>query len=219
VKNVLQLLKIGLLLTGLCILWVVTANGQCTVHNRDGGSINATIGGSLSANSQVGQTFMPCQTGEISSIAITHSNADLGSAGTYELYIALEPGSGSALPTTPVASVVLVAAPTPSQVLTFNLPTPFPVTKGTSYRFAVTNTSGGFNIRMTTPSDYSDGNTVNSFNLFSPTFDLDFEIQIQNATPSLATTPVPTLSQWGLLIFGLLIMNLSVFFVQRRELI
>lgn len=31
--------------------------------------------------------------------------------------------------------------------------------------------------------------------------------------------PVPTMSQWGLLIFGLLIMNLSVFFVQRRELI
>lgn len=31
--------------------------------------------------------------------------------------------------------------------------------------------------------------------------------------------PVPTMSQWGLLVFGLLIMNLSVFFVQRRELI
>ena len=28
--------------------------------------------------------------------------------------------------------------------------------------------------------------------------------------------PIPTLSQWGLLIFGLLIMNLGVFFVQRR---
>lgn len=40
-------------------------------------------------------------------------------------------------------------------------------------------------------------------------------------TPSLvmATAPIPTMSQWGLLIFGLLIMNLSVFFVQLRELI
>lgn len=37
--------------------------------------------------------------------------------------------------------------------------------------------------------------------------------------PIVATAPIPTMSQWGLLIFGLLIMNLSVFFVQRRELI
>lgn len=30
---------------------------------------------------------------------------------------------------------------------------------------------------------------------------------------------IPTMSQWGLLIFGLVILNLSVFFVVRRELI
>lgn len=38
-------------------------------------------------------------------------------------------------------------------------------------------------------------------------------------TPVVATAPIPTMSQWGLLIFGLLIINLSVFFVHRRELI
>lgn len=32
-------------------------------------------------------------------------------------------------------------------------------------------------------------------------------------------TPIPTMGQWGLLIFSLLIMNLSIFYVQRRELI
>jgi len=41
--------------------------------------------------------------------------------------------------------------------------------------------------------------------------------------PVIATTvavaPIPTMSQWGLLIFGLLIMNLSIFFVMRRSLI
>lgn len=37
--------------------------------------------------------------------------------------------------------------------------------------------------------------------------------------PTVATAPIPTMSQWGLLIFGLLIMNISVFFVKRRELI
>lgn len=34
-----------------------------------------------------------------------------------------------------------------------------------------------------------------------------------------AVDPVPTMSQWGLIVFGLLIMNISVFFVQRREVI
>ena len=31
--------------------------------------------------------------------------------------------------------------------------------------------------------------------------------------------PIPTMSQWGLLIFGLLIMNLGLFFLKRKELI
>ena len=31
------------------------------------------------------------------------------------------------------------------------------------------------------------------------------------------TAPIPTMSEWGLMIFGLLILNLSVFFVQRTE--
>lgn len=30
--------------------------------------------------------------------------------------------------------------------------------------------------------------------------------------------PIPTMSEWGLMIFGLLVLNLGVFFVQRREL-
>ncbi|MEM6316297.1 MAG: delta-60 repeat domain-containing protein, partial [Bacteroidota bacterium] len=40
-------------------------------------------------------------------------------------------------------------------------------------------------------------------------------------TPVVVTPsePIPTMSQWGLLIFGLIILNLSVFYVQRRALI
>ena len=36
--------------------------------------------------------------------------------------------------------------------------------------------------------------------------------------PAPQQAPIPTMSQWGLLIFGLLIMNMSVVFVQRKEL-
>lgn len=42
---------------------------------------------------------------------------------------------------------------------------------------------------------------------------------IEGSTTTASSAPIPTLSQWGLLILGLLIMNLSVFYVQRRELI
>lgn len=38
------------------------------------------------------------------------------------------------------------------------------------------------------------------------------------AAPVAATAPIPTMSQWGLMVFALLIMNLSVFFVQRSVL-
>jgi len=37
------------------------------------------------------------------------------------------------------------------------------------------------------------------------------------APPTASIAPIPTMSQWGLLIFGLLIMNVSVFFVKRME--
>jgi len=38
-----------------------------------------------------------------------------------------------------------------------------------------------------------------------------------NTDTNVATTPIPTLSSWGLLIFGLLILNFSVWFLYRIE--
>ena len=37
------------------------------------------------------------------------------------------------------------------------------------------------------------------------------------ACQSTACEPIPTMSEWGLMIFGLLVMNMSVFFVRRKE--
>lgn len=76
---------------------------------------------------------------------------------------------------------------------------------------------------------YPDGVGTSNGNYTNPTFnagvgilgtaDMTFFMIISPATPSISSTPIPTMSQWGLLIFGLLIMNLSVFYVQRSELI
>ncbi len=40
-----------------------------------------------------------------------------------------------------------------------------------------------------------------------------------SASTVVTNIPIPTISEWGLLILGLLVLNMSVFFVQRRELI
>lgn len=42
-------------------------------------------------------------------------------------------------------------------------------------------------------------------------------VVLPGAIAAAATAPIPTMSQWGLLIFGLLIMNMSVFFIGRVE--
>lgn len=66
----------------------------------------------------------------------------------------------------------------------------------------------------------SDGMTTMSYNLRGADGGGGhYGININGAAPSVTDIPIPTMSQWGLLIFGLLIMNLSVFFVQRRVLI
>ena len=36
-------------------------------------------------------------------------------------------------------------------------------------------------------------------------------------TPSITPSVIPTISQWGLLIFGLLLLNLGIIFVYRKE--
>lgn len=47
-------------------------------------------------------------------------------------------------------------------------------------------------------------------------FPFDFKIACPVPIPS--SEPIPSMSQWGLLIFGLLLLNLSIFFIRSREL-
>jgi len=36
-------------------------------------------------------------------------------------------------------------------------------------------------------------------------------------TPTIDTAPIPTMSEWGLLVFSLLVLNLGVFFIYKKE--
>lgn len=48
---------------------------------------------------------------------------------------------------------------------------------------------------------------------------VSFAFSGTDLTPPPTADPIPTMSEWGMLIFGLLILNLGLFYVQRRELI
>jgi len=45
------------------------------------------------------------------------------------------------------------------------------------------------------------------------------EVQLSTAAQATAGSSIPTMSQWGLLVFGLLVLNFGLFFVRQRELI
>lgn len=181
-------------------------NAQCTPHTADAGNGFLVT---RSANELQGQTFLACADGEITSVSIGFISPS--GAGTYELYLAIDPGNGMPITPTPVASIMQAGAFGPS--LTFNLNNPFPVLDdGTLYRLAVTNTTNNFAMRVNVPSDYADGDFVNRFNNYNSDFDLDFEVNIQPPSSSNPTS-VPTLSQWGLIILALLLMTLGTLYL------
>lgn len=113
-------------------------------------------------------------------------------------------------------------------VVIINLTPHFPVVNGNLYRMQFGQVGAGSaridaNFGFGGADTYIGGvgveasNYDNTANLGSEA-DMNFSFGITPAPPP-TTAPIPTMSQWGLLSFGLLIMNISVFFVQHRALI
>lgn len=203
--------KTNLQLLTLFLLFIFSASlqSQCTVHTRDGGDFSS---GLCPANTPMGQTFTACSNGFVTSISLTHSQSflgDIGSAGTYELYMTVEPGAGLAVTATHiVATEVVPTTPTVGQVLTFNLTAPFPVQNdGTLYRFVATNTTGGSVLAFQTGDDFAGGGVMDHANNFIAAQDIDFGMVIDPGNL------VPTLSEWGLIILALLIMNIIMLYI------
>jgi len=195
----------------LFFLNLTTINGQnCSVHGIDGGTNGFTS--PITLGIRFGQTFVACQTGNIESIEIGVNT------GNYELYLGTP--NGGLLPNLQQTFQVTGPSTIPTVI---NLNTPFPVIAGNTYEFQFTNPTSLFSFQENMPSDYIDGfATINGVELISfiggITHDLDFDVVIA-PSPIQVQAQVPTMSQWGLFVFGLLVLNVSVFFVQRRELI
>ena len=207
-KTNLQLLTVLLLFS-----FSISLKSQCTVHTRDGGDFNS---GLCTPGQPIGETFVACADGVITSVEVTHSQTlflQTGSPGVYELYMAIDPGDGVAVTPTAVATEVLAVTPTAGQIMTFNLTTPFPVQNdGTLYRLVVANTTGNIVLAFQSGNDFAGGDVVQHTNVCDGTQDLDFGMIIQPNT-------VPTLSEWGLIILALLIMNMVMLYVVSPEVV
>jgi len=162
----------------------------------------------------LGQQFLSCETGNINAIQVQTSGGDI------DLYLVGDNGS-AVTPGTPYQSFTGQAA----GLITLNLSTPFPVVNGNLYAFAIGSSTGGFGVffdlnptagfmRVPSAPDGQFHFTMSNTGTFTENnaSDLVFGVNIVSPVPPPPDPGVfiPTMSQWGLIILGLLILNLSL---------
>ena len=168
-----------------------------------------------------GQTFIATQDGAITSISIK-GNDNMGSpantyASTVNLFLDLDPGDGNIIPSAVYQTFDFTNV---TGTNTINLTTPFPVVSGRTYRFefqipVVANLRLDANTFAAAPNiDTYTGGVFTGNGTYNTNFDLNFSLTI--VSPQ---NPIPTLSQWGLLIFGLLVINLGIVLIYKQELV
>lgn len=195
---------------------------------------NHGVTGFVRNDIRVGQTFMNNEDGQVNSVSFV---IPANGVGDWEFYIGEEPGEGMLIPGPAYQDFSI----TTLGIITVPLNTPFSISAGKTYRFEIIPKTilplSFYRINAFHPawmgSDYNgghevldgvyfDGNHVQitpnaGFNLGRTNLlnDLDFGISISPAPP----IPIPTLSQWGLIILTLVILNLSLFLAHNKELI
>jgi|GEM_PF-5414275 len=175
-----------------------TFGQTCTEVNAVGGSSTGVSGGAPG----LGQSFIACQTGEITRIRV---NVTLGGGATT---LALSDGYGTL---TPVYSESVTLT---SGVNDITLATPYPVMAGNQYSFSLN--GGSFGLGYNGGDPYANGANFRVFPNGSPTSasnrDLVFEVEFG---PS--STPVPTMSEWGLILFGLTVLCVGGVAIRRSK--
>ena len=94
---------------------------------------------------------------------------------------------------------------------TFTFANPAMLTNGTVYAFNVSLdnvNSNSLGFHTAAPGDYTGGNICGPW---------DYDIVFSINNPEDAVPPVPTMGEWALITFGLIIMSMGVITVRRRE--
>jgi hypothetical protein len=158
-----------------------------------------------------GQSFTATVTGTITQIRISPAGTTNGA--TLYFYNGTGTGAFNAAGT-PIYTQAGINLPAlfPGNLQTITLTTPVPVTAGTVYSFAFDNSN--LRVGFSNPvGPYTSGVAFTNGTTQQANVDLAFEV-VQVATP----VPVPTLSEWAMILFGLMLAGGAALYIQQRQL-
>lgn len=172
-------------------------------------TISQTVGGTNLAGIGVGQSFTATVTGTVTQIQVRPRNTG---ASTLYFYNGATGSGINGSPGTPVSSQAVVLADQGSNTTglqTIVLATPLPIVAGNSYSFAFSASDMAFN----TAAPYVGGDLLAGYDSPLGGWDLVFTATEVVAGP----TPVPTLSEWAMILLGLTLAGGAAVILQRRR--
>lgn len=185
----------------LSLCWGPLAAAQTIVQNNE---FSCCVGGS-----GIGQSFTATLTGEVTQIQVRNVTAPVTT--TVRFYNGVGSGTNGSIGT-PVSSqsVNLVTTAQPGfQTIVLN--TPLPIVAGQQYSFLFDGPNANFPIGS---NPYSGGSLVFDYNTLSNPVDLVFTVTEVVPPPA----PVPTLSEWAMILLGLMLAGGAALYIQRRHL-
>lgn len=171
---------------------------------------------SLNGSTSIGQSFTTARTGFLTEFEIQVVSPPTSGQVTYRVW-----KNGDIRPTVSFTGPGLVKNDKVGEgtisvnnagLQTLVLPTPIPLDANTVYVVEIF--GRGLFLRYEFPQSYGEGRILWSSNLFG-CCDLRFTATIINSLPS-EEKIIPAFSEWGVIIFGLLVLNLGIFFIYRR---
>lgn len=169
--------------------------------NQPSGNSNGSAGG-------IGQSFTATVTGNLTQIQV---RARQNQATTVRFYNGTGSGTNGVIGTPASSQAVTLVDSTSSGFQTIVLATPLPVVAGNQYAFAF---DGPVNFFLDTNNPYAGGTFIANYNTPFPAFDLTFTATEVAAAPP---APVPTLSEWAMIILSLTLAGGAAIYIQRRR--
>lgn len=161
----------------------------------------------VDAGTTVGQSFKSCRNGQLNTITVNVTLPIGVTEAKTTLSVAVGETTNSGILHT--QSVTINA----SGEVVINLTNPVKVKNNQTYTFFFGGSGDAFGIAISNSLGdlYADGTLIQNNNPLMTT-DLFFKL-----TLGATLAPIPTMSEWGLIVFALLILNLGIFYVRRTE--
>ncbi|WP_298162223.1 IPTL-CTERM sorting domain-containing protein [Brevundimonas sp.] len=189
----------------LSLGWTAIASAQTIVQN---------VGDTSTSGGQpgFGQSFTATLTGTVTQIQVRpRSNA------TVTMHFYSGPGSGTdGSVGTPASSQTVNLVDTGSNTSGFQtivLSTPLPVTAGQQYAFVIDQTIVPFAVSSSNP--YAGGSMLGIYN--SPFGGVNGPFDLVFTVTEVAAAPVPTMSEWMMILLGLMLAGGAALYIQRRQ--